>query len=472
MLYDEAYNYFFPNPAPYKRHQGDSSYYMAKKKELLTPFSATPAPKPSLVSSYHGTIDTLLFSFPSWAVARDAYASGYKSLIKSLRKGTKFVVVHQQQDRVVVERWFSDAGHVAKHITFVPIADDIDFTDWAEDPYVALIDPAGGQVLLEPWHFFRGGDALIADAVERHTKITSTQSPLIFQGGNCLIGDNYWLLGRDYLTETVDLLLSSRSPLNTTGMNREEVELLSLRTFSEWLDSGRALKIIGTEKAIPLEAFVAQREGDNFYLDYMLDGVGIHQPVFHIDMFITLVGRNSSGKFTILVGSPSLGATLSGEKSPQPMDQAYNEIAAQFPASEFDVHRTPIIHKPLKLGETYTFADLATLSQEDRWKSFRKPVAQFRALGAADDTKVQGREFGCVTWNNCLVENSSKGKHVYLPTFGHGNNGHLKAVDEFMRLLWKDKLHFDVKMLGDFTPFAARSGVVHCIKKYLARSRT
>jgi hypothetical protein len=74
-----------------------------------------------------------------------------------------------------------------------------------------------------------------------------------------------------------------------------------------------------------------------------------------------------------------------------------------------------------------------------------------------------------VTWNNCLVENSeSVGRHVYLPTFGHGENDDLAPIDADIAALW-ESLGFSVHLLGDFNGFAERQGVVHCIKKYVTR---
>ena len=79
------------------------------------------------------------------------------------------------------------------------------------------------------------------------------------------------------------------------------------------------------------------------------------------------------------------------------------------------------------------------------------------------------REWHHVTWNNCLVENSAAaGRHVYLPTFGHGAESDLAAVDRHMSDLWEG-LGFEVHLLADFNSFARRQGVVHCIKKYLRR---
>ena len=41
-------------------------------------------------------------------------------------------------------------------------------------------------------------------------------------------------------------------------------------------------------------------------------------------------------------------------------------------------------------------------------------------------------------------------------------------IDSDMQALWEE-LGFSVHLLGDFNRFAERQGVVHCIKKYVAR---
>jgi hypothetical protein len=96
-------------------------------------------------------------------------------------------------------------------------------------------------------------------------------------------------------------------------------------------------------------------------------------------------------------------------------------------------------------------------------------VSELGAAGARDDTAVTVRDWYHITWNNCLVENSGgAGRHVYLPTYGHGPNRDLAVIDEHMARLWTE-LGFEVHPLADFTSFARRQGVVHCIKKYLRR---
>jgi hypothetical protein len=57
---------------------------------------------------------------------------------------------------------------------------------------------------------------------------------------------------------------------------------------------------------------------------------------------------------------------------------------------------------------------------------------------------------------------------VLIPSYGHGPYSHLEATDARNREIWEE-LGFEVRLLGDFHPFAQGLGAVHCIKKYLAR---
>jgi hypothetical protein len=97
-------------------------------------------------------------------------------------------------------------------------------------------------------------------------------------------------------------------------------------------------------------------------------------------------------------------------------------------------------------------------------------VKDLAVAGATDATIVTVRTWHHITWNNCLVENDgAAGRHVYLPTFGHGSHANLSAIDNDMAARWQ-QLGFTVHTLGDFNDFATRQGVVHCIKKYLGRT--
>jgi hypothetical protein len=457
-----------PNAPLHKRTEKDiypdaATEARAKSVSLRRPKAAGLA-SPRLTSSYEGSIDTIMFAFPRYAADADL-AAGYKSVISALRPGTAFVVVHAKSLRPEIDRWFTGAGHPLDKVTFVELPDYVNFTDWAEDGYVSLADRAGTSFLMEPWEFPRSGDTLIAEAVQSVTATKTGQAPLIFQGGNCLIGDDFWLLGKDYFADSVRLVSEARGPVQVPEGTTPDAFVTQL--FSEFVDRARRLIVVGTNKPIPLRAYYGTREGRNYFLDVASDGAGTFQPIFHIDMLITLIGKRAD-TFEVLVGSPALADSLLGRSSPFALDDVYDTLAKQLTQEGFKVHRNPLVHEPTE-GTRFSLDQLRELAQRPENEELGPAIDELAAAGAGAKTQVTVRTWHHITWNNCLVENSAKhGKHVYMPTFGHGARASLKAIDAEMKRIWTT-LGFTVHALGDFNAFAERQGVVHCIKKYLQR---
>lgn len=422
---------------------------------------------PSLVSSFDGSIDRILFCFPSYADSDPRLIEGYTSVISALRVGTLFIAVHNASVRSSVEGWFAAAGHPPANIEFVPVPDYVSLTDWAEDPYVALTDAGEGtSYLMEPWSFGRVGDALIADTAEEYTDVRASSSPLIFQGGNCLVGNDFWLLGRDYFADTLALITGDQSPV--TVPSGVTPDAFAANLFSTYVDAGRRLILLGTNRPIPLRDYVGTRTGDTFFLDIPSNGAGTFQPIFHIDMFVTLVGVNNDSVFEVLVGSPALADERLGTTSPFALAEVYDGLARDLERAGFSVRRNPLVHWPT-LGQTVALARLKELSRDPDGLPLVDAVAELEAAGAEDGTRIRVRDWHHICWNNCLVENSTTtGKHVYLPTFGDAGHPGLAVIDAEMNGLWED-LGFTVHLLGDFNAFAERQGVVHCIKKYVTR---
>jgi hypothetical protein len=467
------YRTLVPNAPLYRRTEGDEfrdAVFLLRRESNVFLLEETIIPglqEPSLISSFHGSIDRILFCFPNQVLNNHRLVPAYQSVIQSLRVGTKFVVVHHESGRYEIEPWFTAAGHMLEDIVFVSLPDYVSLTDWAEDAYVAVKDVAdGSDYLMEPWEFLRSGDALIADAVEEYVDIKASQAPLIFQGGNCLIGDDFWLLGKDYFLDTVNLFRQERPPVSVP--EDQNLDNFVTELFAKYLDRNRRLYLIGTNKLIPIRDYIATKDGPDYYLDLASNGAGAFQPIFHIDMFISLVGRNNEGKFELLVGNPTLGDELLGTTSPFALSDVYDGIAQSLLDLGFSVKRNPLVHLP-QIANTLTFSQLKEIASRPGYEGLVNAVKEFAAAGAVDNSIVRIRTWHHVTWNNCLVENSaSVGKHVYLPTFGHGANSDLASIDLKMKSIWEG-LGFTVHMLGDFNEFARRQGVVHCIKKYLLR---
>lgn len=473
MISQTLYRILVPDAPAHRRTEGDlrsDPMFEARLRTGGLMRTLRPQPglqQPSLVSSFSGRIERILFAWPTFAVTDPTLADAYRSVIGALRRGTEFVIVHHEGSQPAIASWFSAAGHPEESLIWVPLPAYVRFTDWAEDAYVSLTDSADGtHYLMEPWEFLRAGDALIADAVEEHGDSRASQAPLIFQGGNCLIGEGVWLLGKDYFADSLDLVGREDPPIRMPS-DTDRASFVR-RLFERYVDGGRRLVLIGTDRLIPVPDMVGLRDGEDYFLDLAGDGVGSFQPIFHIDMFITLLGPGDGGRPRAMVGSPELADRMLGTYSPWALGSVYDGVAASLEGEGFEVIRNPLVHQP-RSGERLTVAELRARSQQAGNEALGPAVDDLVAAGASADDVVTIRSWHHITWNNCLVEDSpQEGRHVYLPTFGHAPYEHLAAIDAHMRQLW-ESLGYEVHPLGDFNPFAERQGVVHCIKKYLRR---
>jgi hypothetical protein len=467
----------FPSPDLRPRTMGDPkpAVPVHALRKLSRAFSMvesvrgrTPLTKPSLISTYEGAIKTLLLSIPSYVHDDPAYEIGYTSLLATLPVGTTFVVVHHVSSASKTKAMFLAAKH-DPNCTYVPMPDHVNFTVWAEDAYVGATDELSGDTyLLEPLEFLRSGDALIADYVEDNTTVRNLQTPLIFQGGNCLVGDDFWLMGMDYALDTINRS-AQYGAIDPEGKTLDQLLDWVKSMFKKHVDAKRELHLVGTKKHLPdRRRPVATKEGNDVILDFAYDGIGDGQPIFHIDMFVSLLGRIAGGKFLIAVGSPKLASQALGQPQYKyGLDEAFDDIADDLQARGFAVDRVPL---PLanRSGRDVSLAGIEKAYSDDP-ELARALVAELRGLSAKDSTKIKTRHWYFATASNCLVQRSaSAGDAVWLPTYGHGNNAALATIDNEVAKFWKSH-NFSVNLLGDFHAFAQALGAVHCIKKYLER---
>ena len=410
---------------------------------------------PSLVPSAGGPISRLLLTVPEYAT-HEPYARAYRTLLQALGQHTRLVVLTHAESRDRVAGWL--AGRPEGSVELLAAPDHLHFSVWAEDAYVVVRDEdSGATYFVEPYSFLRYGDGLIADFVSNGTDLRQTQAPLYFQGGNCLVGDDFWMIGVDYPARTLQYLGNV-----LVGQPGEAPAQTVDRVFRDYLDPARRLVTVGSTVAVPTETLRLVSEGGAPRVDeiYLGNAPGTRQPLFHIDMFVTLTGRGPDGRARVLVGDPRLAAQqLDIALWPYAMAPAYDSVAAALAARGFEVLRNP-------LPMAYT-DDLVSV---EAFNDPQDPLALdiHRRLVQQGRTQVTLRSWYFATSNNALVEDAEAARTVFLPTYGHGAHAHLRATDEANAALWRG-LGFQVKPLGDFHAFAQNLGAVHCIKKYLAR---
>jgi hypothetical protein len=395
-----------------------------------------PGPiKPRIVSSAHGALRHLLLCYPSYAGGEDVYRDVFADLFRQLPSTVELTILAHPS--VVADlQSMLDTARPGESATIVEAPDYLHFSVWAEDPYVVVDDvgsESGQTFLVEPFTFPRYGDAAIADLVAEATPVQSTQSPLYFQGGNILTGDDFILIGVDYLLETWDTFVRY-TPVVDLPTSQSEILPFVTNLFRKSFDPDRELLFAATRLQVPARREEPFTMNGEKWTQVLYAGTGTHQPVFHIDMFITLTGRSPSGRYRVLVGSPTEAARILGEPAlDHAMGPIFDDVARQLVAQDFEVIRNPL---PL----TYV-----------------------------DDPDSRRRTWYFATSNNCLVQvDDRSGNHVWLPTYGHGPWADLRATDEANKQAW-EQLGFTVHQLADFHVFAQSLGSVHCIKKYLAR---
>jgi hypothetical protein len=397
--------------------------------------SGTRPTSPSLVPTAAGAIARLLLTIPSYAVEggdANPYAVVYRDLIAKLPAQTALVILTHDAVAGEVRGWLDAAGRTAAGRDEVVATDDfLGFSVWAEDGYVVISDgDAGAHAFVEPAAFPRYGDALVADQVSASAQLGLYQAPLHFQGGNVLIGDDFFFIGIDYP------LLTFEEGILTAPTQAGEDDLLR-QVYRRYLDAQRTFVPVGTTLPVPAAARRQfQLQGATWTEEvYAGNEPGTRQPIFHIDMFVSLAGHGADGRQRVLVGDPRLAAQLTNEAlAPHAMAPVFDDIARDLGRRGSAVTRTPL------------------------------------PLVYSDDSGARVRSWYFATSNNVLVHAPDGARPtVFIPTYAHGPfAGTLAATDRRNAEIWEG-LGYDVVALGDFHPFAINLGAAHCIKKYLAR---
>ena len=196
-------------------------------------------------------------------------------------------------------------------------------------------------------------------------------------------------------------------------------------------------------------------------LVYQGNHEGTAQPLFHIDMFLTLAGRSPSGRYRVLVGDPSLApAAPSTSARGYSMQNVYDAIAKSL-EPRFDVIRNSL---PLTF---YTKKIQVSALNQPQDPDLH---AIYLELTNAGLSEVDLRSWYFATANNALVQDAPTDRHVWLPTYGQDPNyTYLKGSDAANRELW-ESFGYTVTELPSFHRLARGLGAVHCIQKYLARA--
>ena len=383
------------------------------------------------ISSVYGEITNMLLTFPSnKTLPDDIVLQRYKGIFESLGKNILYIILAYRDVHSAIRQTAIHAGlspdqniklinafsnypafvsKIRRHIGGNVYECELEsawHTIWAQDGYSCIKKEDGTTVLLEPLDFTRGGDHFVADQVAAETNMEIETTKYHLEGGNILAGDNYILIGKDYLHRNEAITGESKKKI-TNGFK----------------------KLFGVDHVI----WLGFDDPVNFPIDVFQ---GKYQPIFHIDMYITLAGKSDNGKELVFVADAKWAKKiLDQDPPPATIVQAFNKTAdwlAQYNKDglQFEVKRLPI----------------------DLW----------------DVNNTQGT---FLTYNNCLIEVFGDTKNVYFPAYSSVAPGSInrRKLDEEVANIFENS-GFNVRLLnGAYEELCKRGGSIHCITKALDR---
>ncbi|MED0866381.1 agmatine deiminase family protein [Bacillus safensis] len=382
------------------------------------------------VSSVYGKIKRMLLTFPKSALPNDIVLQRYKGIFESLDKNVQYIIlahkdVHNSIRQTVINSGLNpeknlklinaaplypyNVKRVLKHIKNNIFECELESawqSIWAQDGYCCLKKEDGTTIMLEPLDFTRYGDNFVADQIAAETDIELEVTKYHIEGGNILAGDNYIIIGKDYLHLNEKI----------TGENKENITTELKKIFGV-----EQIIWLGLEKPIDFPINVYQ---------------GLYQPLFHIDMYITLGGKLENGKELVFVADAKIAKEILEEEMP-----------------------------PTKISDAF--------DQTANWlNEYSKDGLEFEVIRIPIDLwNVSENQGTFLTYNNCLVEAFEETKNVYLPSYSSVAPGSInrRKLDKEVAKIFSNN-GFNVTLLeGAYEELCKGGGSLHCITKDLDR---
>ena len=393
------------------------------------------------VSSVYGRIDEILLTYPNkeGALTKEKILKHYGGIFEAFGNRVKFVILASfadGEDTHHVKKLFEEAlreskAFSTKHVihleaNYVPETKIRPHKMWAQDPYFILQDPFGEPVFLEPYYFPRKAEQLIAEQVSAYADYLMRAIRYDFEGGNLLAGDDYLLAGRDILEINLKKYYPKTKEGRRMGISQIETDLK--RIFGV-----KYLYWVGEEQAINFKELVVRQNETEC------------QPFFHLDLYLTLGGKDKEGKEIIYV------AALQDPSNLQVLSKN----------TQKDFHQ-------LKTMLDRTAAYFETVHTIAKGPGFFVRRLPMEAIIAEGVLRVH-------SYNNCLIECYGDTKNVYLPKYhdlGPRSQKTQFHCQEMARKAFSSSGYNVVFVDGRFKSLAKKAGSLHCIAKVLRRSFT
>lgn len=391
---------------------------------------------PRLISSVHGRINHILVVLPDKKVSNNCYWELLKRLLVVLPGYTKFAIWAYPEKEVLKELeslltqlnleyfYYANQGNgvdlfFEKKCCILIPQKIRNFSTWVQDFFLIVNDSSSNSgkqpyYLVEPYNkFFRTDeDHIIADELAGIDVFESYDIPLVFHGGNILCGDDFILYGAHHFQHTWQILTNTEKSYTILSNQYFNKEVIVKNIIANYLGGDKKVLVVGERLKDEYQKLITNC-----------------QAFVHLDMYISLAGRNKQGDYIIIVADP-IAVNKKDEVIVQSLKPRFDETSEQLRKNGFVILRNPV------------------------------PLTRSRL--------TKGEPYYCL-YNNCIVEITDDRKRVWMPKFGiHDWEKQLKEYDFQNRDIWRG-LDFEVEELIDGHSFAIRSGGVHCLVKCLSR---
>jgi hypothetical protein len=422
-----------------------------------------PGTNPKITSSVYGKLKTIILFFPTnGAYSIYPYFEFLKELITKLKGGgRRFLLISEanalSRDQCNVLHVLAAKEKNQFHqITITYYSSDL--APWAQDSFLSITyekDKKNHLYLIEPSNKSSNRNAAkeLVDNLE-HAKISNiklkhSNSLVPFVGGNVLISERFTLIG---INGTDKWKLKEHGE-DWLGKNIILLESKSTDLYNYWS-----------------ECYTTKDGYCNRY-----QGSTKGQAIFHLDIFITLAGKNDQEQEILVVGEPVIGFFITDDMSSDVKD-LIKQIITQ--TTEAINQTIDTLHKELQYLSI-------------PFKIIRNPLP----LTYYDEV-IKGKKtrYWCwATYNNCLIEYyyTDKGldpemiKNVIMPSYGissdyssskcedtgqkHGSWTDLHIYDLQNQWLW-EMLGYNVTLMRqDYNPFTRRQGSLNCLTNCIER---
>jgi hypothetical protein len=379
---------------------------------LQTAGSDSEVGRPSLLSDVTGRIEHVFFALPSYDRNQASLLLAcFRDVLQALEPGVRVTLLRRaelasladaelsQHGRLDTIDW--DEGFVLRlrdakatvHGSTLRISRLAlpDFTSWVQDPFLIANENTQPCVWASPVvkREYGGWDDELPHRLARHLGWPLRLLPAGVEAGNVLVDDRHVVIGSDVPKERGDDWPALRDRLHTGGR------------------------------------------------DLIVPDAGQRQPVFHLDLCVTLAGPDARGTHFALVGSVQRACALTAQPFDDKLalvEQRLDAVAASLTGYGYRVKRLPLV--PIEVAHF----------PEGAWLSY----------------------------NNCLVqvwtEAGEQRRVVVMPGFAGDETPELEAADRAATEVWSE-LGFEVRIArGAFTRMAEFGGSLRCMTKVLRRA--